>query len=94
MRYRLVTWSFDCGIQELAFRLITSFLSDIRQYVAFGSAASSPIQCFYGVPQESVLGRLLFVIFVNDPPLSVGPWHGILYADNTTLLISGSTDLE
>lgn len=82
------------GIRGLPLRLITSFLSDRRQFVAYGSSASSPLPSFYGVPQGSVLGPLLFIIFVNDFPLCVEPCHSILYADDTTLLISGSSALE
>ena len=64
---------------------IRSFLSDRKQRVVIGDSISSWKSITGGVPQGSVLGPLLFVIFINDMPTVVN--HLIkLFADDSKLI--------
>ena len=74
-----------------------SYLSDRTQLVAVRGVDSKPVPVVSGVPQGSVLGPLLFLVYVNDLCLSSFSQNSsiILYADDTTLFkpISSPTDL-
>ena len=72
-----------CGVASEWFR---SYLCERRQVV--GSSSSTPLPLSHGVPQGSLVGPILFLIFIND--LSCFLPHGRLlsYADDTQLLDS------
>ena len=57
-------------------------------------AVSNPEPIKYGVPQGSVLGPLLFIIFINNLPLENLSSEIDMYADDTTLSIKGKNILE
>ena len=75
-----------------------SFLSDRSQLVAVHGVTSHPVPVFSGVPQGSVLGPILFFIYVNDLCLSNFTTNSslVLYADDTTLYkpLSKPSDLS
>ena len=79
------------GFDDSAIRLMSSYLSDRKQYVYIDGTASDMRGVGVGVPQGSCLGPLLFLIYVNDLPNSTDLLDSILFADDTSLFGAFST---
>ena len=61
------------------------YLTGRSQYVEIDGVSSNVISLSTGVPQGSILGPLLFLIYMNDIPYCTKYFNFILYADDTTL---------
>ena len=72
------------GISGNVQNWILSFLSGRTQTVVVNHNDSTPAHVISGIPQGSVLGPLLFVIYINDLPDEITS-HIYLFADDTKL---------
>lgn len=73
------------GVTDSALHWFTSYLSDRVQYVDFLGTCSSTKNIHVGVPQGSILGPLLFLIYINDLNCASSYFNFIFYADDTTI---------
>ena len=80
------------GIRGIANDWLRSYLTGREQYVDWNNKTSDKLPIATGVPQGSILGPLLFLIYINDLPAAT-KLKTVLYADDSNLLIKGK-DLQ
>ena len=73
------------GIRGNALRWITAFLRDRKQRVVLNGFKSSWTNVLSGVPQGSVLGPLLFLVYINDLPDCIENSSVKIFADDLKL---------
>ena len=73
------------GVTGPSPQLLRSYFSERKQYFDFENVKSDSSNIKTGVPQGSILGSLLFVIYVNDISLASKIFTTIIYADDTSL---------
>ena len=66
------------GIHETALQWINSYLSDPEHFVSWNQSHSSVLNLNIGVPQGSILGPLLFLIYITRLLIQVISYHSSL----------------
>ena len=86
----LLNKMYKYGIRGIAFKWMESYLSNRRQFVLFKDVQSEYATATRGVPQGSIMGPLLFLLYVNNianVSMSLLP---ILFADDTNVFLTGN----
>ena len=73
------------GVRGLANQWFSSYLSNRQQYVSINGVKSKTKPILHGVPQGSVLGPLLFLVYINDLNTCIHISTTRHFADDTNL---------
>lgn len=87
----LVSKLVHYGIAENGVKMISSYLSNRHQFVSTRGGTSDMLPVTSGVPQGSVLGPILFLIYINDLASCVPDVEFRVFADDTTLAVQGNS---
>ena len=90
LQYKLENY----GIRGTPLKLLKSYITNRKQLTKFNGTKSDTKSVLFGVPQGSVLGPLLFIIYINDIVKSSTLGHFVMFADDTNIFVVGKTANE
>uniref|UniRef100_A0A8C6TYG5 Reverse transcriptase domain-containing protein n=1 Tax=Neogobius melanostomus TaxID=47308 RepID=A0A8C6TYG5_9GOBI len=93
VNHELLSKLQDYGIRGHVFKWLESYLQNRQQYVQFDQLNSKHETVVCGIPQGSIIGPKLFILFINDIYEATKRMGFLLFADDTTVYKSGS-DLD
>ena len=80
---------YHYGVRGCAHDWFTSYLSNRSQFVTYNGVKSNLNNVKCGVPQGSILGPLLFLLYINDLSFACKRTFPVLFADDSNLFLSG-----
>lgn len=76
------------GIRGVPLKWFKSYLLNRKQFTSYNSVNSTMLSITTGVPQGSILGPLLFILYVNDIVSTSNHVSFILFADDTNMIVT------
>ena len=91
----IILRKLECyGVDQRTLRWFSSYLSDRRQKCCVNGHLSEERFLTCVVPQGSIIGPLLFLVYINDLPSCLKNSHPRMYADDTSITIPGENSHE
>ena len=81
---------YAIGIRGNVHKWFESYLNNRSQYVVYNNAKSTVKTITHGVPQGSILGPLLFLLYINDFSRASDLLFSIIFADDTSVFLHGT----
>lgn len=78
---------YNYGFRGNIYNLLKSYLSDRYIFTCINGKISSTTSINYGVPQGSVLGPLLFLLYINDMPNCIPGYNLKIFADDSNVFV-------
>ena len=85
---------YNYGIRGCAYNLLKDYLTNRQQRVKLNNKTSKFESVKMGVPQGTILGPLLFILYINDLLLDLPENAIVSYADDTAVISTANTWLE
>jgi len=82
------------GIRGNVLAMFASYIGNRKQYVTIDGVRSELANIICGVPQGSILGPILFLLYINDLTLISTKLKNIMFADDTNLFLTGNSIAE
>ena len=82
------------GIRGTPLSLLRNYMTNRHQLTNFNGVKSNLLSVLYGVPQGSVLGPLLFILYINDVINCSKHGHFVMFADDTNIFVAGNSEKE